>query len=187
MKLSPPQLLDYFVAELHFSLNSKFDPKENVEKKLADIEATPGCTPIADKPRCWSISLELKYQPAADTNTPYLFALTLVGMVEVDEEFPAKLTERLVQTNGPSILYSIARELVREQTARGPEGPFILPTASFVQDPPPAQATQPAIPAATGEPTPVSVAEPSPAAQPAVKPKARKRPVPKNTAKPSTR
>src|SRR5439155_14704432 len=70
MKLSPLQLLDYFVAEFHFSLNSKFDPKKNVEKKLEDIEATPGCTPIADKPRCWSISLELKYQPAADTNTP---------------------------------------------------------------------------------------------------------------------
>ena len=183
MKLSPLQLLDYVVAEFHFSLNSKFDPKKNVEKKLEDIEATPGCTPITDKPRCWTISLELKYQPAADTNTPYLFALTLVGMVEVDEDFPVKLTERLVQTNGPSVLYSIARELIREQTARGPEGPFILPTASFVQDPPPAQATQPAIPAATGEQTPVPVAEPSPAPRPQAKPKVKKRSVPKHTAK----
>src|SRR5439155_16632306 len=99
-------------------------------------------------------------------------------MVEVDEDFPVKLTERLVQTNGPSILYSIARELVREQTARGPEGPFILPTASFVQDPPPAQATQPAIPAATSEQTPV--AEPSPATQPVAKPELKRRSAPKH-------
>ena len=48
MKLSPLQLLDYFVAEFHFSLNSKFDPKKNVEKKLEDIEATPGCTRVAN-------------------------------------------------------------------------------------------------------------------------------------------
>ena len=187
MKLSPLQLLDYFVAEFHFSLNSNFDPKKNVEKNLEEVEATPGCTPTEDKPSCWTISLELKYQPAADTNTPYLFALTLVGMVEVDEEFPAKLTERLVQTNGPSILYSIARELIREQTARGPEGPFILPTASFIQDPPPTQATQPAATPETVEQTPTPVAKPLPAPQPEVKPKVKKRRVPKQPAKPSTR
>ena len=144
---------------------------------------SPGCTPAEDKPRCWTISLELNYQPAADTNTPYLFALTLVGMVEVDEDFPVKLTERLVQTNGPSVLYSIARELIREQTARGPEGPFILPTASFVQDPAPAQATQPAAAAKTGEQTPALVAEPSQAPQPEAKAKAKKRSVPKRTLK----
>src|SRR5207249_10849644 len=101
MKLSPLQLLDYFVAEFHFSLNSKFDPKKNVEKKLEDIEATPGCTPITDKPRCWTISLELKYQPAADTNTPYSFALTLVRMAELDAAFPVQLPERLLPPTRP--------------------------------------------------------------------------------------
>ena len=170
MKLSPLQLLDYFVAEFHFSLNSTFDPTKPVQKELSELEVTPGHTAITNKPGSWTVSLKLNYQPAADTNTPYLFALTLVGMVEVDDNFPVDQTELLVKTNGPSVLYSIARELIREQTARGPDGPFILPTASFVPDPPiPAESNEqrperiirldesdPQVPAATDEAKPVA-------------------------------
>src|SRR6266446_3133106 len=117
MKLSPLQLHDYFVAEFHFSLNSKYDVTKNLEKKLEEMEAIPRCDRHADDPRTWTVVLELKYQPAAETNTPYVFSLTLVGFFKVSDSFEESMVERLVQTNGPSVLYSIARELVREQTA----------------------------------------------------------------------
>src|SRR5688572_28669735 len=137
MKLSPLQLLDYFVAEFHFTLNSKFDATKELQNKLDQLEAIPRCDKHADNPLKWTVVLELRYQPAVETNTRYLFSLRLVGVFLVSEEFHKPSVERLVQTNGPSVLYSIARELVREQTARGPDGPFILPTASFVTAPPP--------------------------------------------------
>lgn len=136
MKLSPLQLQDYFVAEFHFSLNSKYDVSKGLEKKLEEMEATPHCQGHNDNPLKWTVELDLKYQPAADTNTPYIFSLKLVGFFEVSKTFDPNVVERLVHTNGPSVLYSIAREIVREQTARGPDGPFILPTASFLTPPP---------------------------------------------------
>ena len=144
MKLSPLQLQDYFVAEFHFSLNSKYDVSKGLEKKLEEMEATPQCHRHTDNPLKWTVELELKYQPAAETNTPYIFSLTLVGYFEVSKTFDPNVVERLVHTNGPSVLYSIARELVREQTARGPDGPFILPTASFLTAP--AEIAAPSVP-----------------------------------------
>jgi len=170
MKLSPLQLLDYFVAEFHFTLNSKFDAAKELQKKLDELEAIPRCDKHADNPLKWTVVLELRYQPAAETNTPYLFSLRLVGIFEVSDEFHKPSIERLVQTNGPSVLYSIARELVREQTARGPDGPFILPTASFVTDPPaPAAATAPAS-APEAPAAPETAAEPKPRRARAKKP-----------------
>lgn len=170
MKLSPLQLLDYFLADFHFTLNTKFDVTKSLDKKIEDIEATPRCERHPQNPRQWTVMLELKYQPASETNTPYIFSLKLVGSFDVSETFPEPAVERLVHTNGPSVLYSIARELVREQTARGPDGPFILPTASFVTDAPVAvPAPAAAAPSATA---PESIAPVEAVAAPTEKPAA---------------
>ena len=170
MNLSPLQLLDYFVAELHFSLNSKYDSTKKLEKKLEEMEANHRSERNSEHLRTWTVVLELKYQPAVETNTPYVFSLKLVGFFKVADAYPETQVERLVQTNGPSVLYSIARELVREQTARGPDGPFILPTASFVPDKPST------VPAAA---TPSVVESPQAPAQSEVKPTRKTRLAPK--------
>lgn len=136
MKLSPLQLLEYFVADFHFTLNTRFDPQKDLELKIEELDATPRCEKHADNPFKWTVVLELKYQPSAETNTPYIFSIVLVGMFEVAKGFEDDLVDRLVRTNGASVLYGIARELIREQTARGPDGPLILPTASFVPESP---------------------------------------------------
>jgi preprotein translocase subunit SecB len=175
MKLSPLQLLDYFVAEFHFTLNSKFDATKELQNKLDQLEAIPRCDKHADNPLKWTVVLELRYQPAVETNTPYLFSLRLVGVFSVSDEFHKPSVERLVKTNGPSVLYSIARELVREQTARGPDGPFILPTASFVPDPPPA--TDSDAPAGDGPEATAAKAAPASGSKPR-RPRVRKDPAP---------
>jgi preprotein translocase subunit SecB len=136
MKLSPLQLLEYFVADFHFTLNGRFDPKKGLELKVEELDATPRCDRHVDNQPKWTVVLELKYQPSAETNTPYIFSIVLVGLFEVSKGVKDDLVDRLVRTNGASVLYGIARELIREQTARGPDGPLILPTASFVPESP---------------------------------------------------
>ncbi len=164
MKLSPLQLLEYFVAEFHYNINTRFDAKKGLELKPEELHAIPQCDKHGPNPREWTVALEVKYQPAAETNTPYIFSLTLVGVFKVAETFDETKVELLVRTNGASMLYGIARELVREQTARGPDGPLILPTASFVPNEAPAQqsgqtiSTQPAA-AVAEQPAPAKPAK----------------------------
>lgn len=173
MKISPLQLTEYFVTEFHFTLSSTFKADQPLQLMLDELVVLKECKSVADDPRRWVVTMELKYQPAAETNTPYIFSLALVGMFEVSPKFEEARIERTVCTNGPSVLFGIAREIIREQTARGPEGPFILPSASFMPDD-----TQPADPApvatkaTSSRGADVSMTEPT---APAVRPKTRVR------------
>lgn len=155
MKLSPLQLLEYFVAEFHFTLNTRYDATKPLERKLEELQAIPKCDKQANDSRRWTVVLDLNYQPAVETNTPYIISLKLVSVFEVTKDYDDSLAQKLVQTNGPSVLYGIARELIREQTARGPDGIFVIPTASFVPDASPA--TKPVIASPSGLDQPVGV------------------------------
>jgi preprotein translocase subunit SecB len=157
MKLSPLQLLEYFVAEFHYSVNSRYDAKKDLELKPDELTTETTCNPGKSNPRLWTVTIDVKYQPAAETNTPYVFSLSLVGFFEVAKAFDETRVALLVKTNGASVLYGTAREIIREQTSRGPAGPFLLPTTSFVPDDPPAT------PAAEAGATP-TVAQPAPGA-----------------------
>jgi preprotein translocase subunit SecB len=134
MKISPLQLQQYFVTEFHFTLNSSYKADQGLKLIADELHTISDCKMVAGTPRRWVVTLELKYQPAADTNTPYIFTLGLVGMYEISPQFDEGKIDRLIHTNGPSVLFGIAREIVREQTARGPDGPFILPSASFLPE-----------------------------------------------------
>ncbi|HTI70750.1 MAG TPA: hypothetical protein VMF06_12340 [Candidatus Limnocylindria bacterium] len=136
MKISPLQLREYYVTEFHFTLNSGFRSDHELQLKADELIAGTDCKRVSDNPRQWVVTLELRYQPAAETNTPYIFSLGLVGMFEISPKFDEGKIDRLIQTNGPSVLFGIGREIIREQTARGPEGPFILPSASFLAEDP---------------------------------------------------
>lgn len=159
MKISPLQLTEYFVTEFHFTLNSTFKPDQPLELKLDELIVCNECKCAEGDPRRWLVTMELKYQPASDTNTPYIFSLDLIGMFEVSPKFEEARIERTVCTNGPSVLFGIAREIIREQTARGPEGPFVLPSASFLPDDP---APTPTIAATAEEVAPTHTPEAAP-------------------------
>jgi preprotein translocase subunit SecB len=145
MKISPLQLQQYFVTEFHFTLNSSYKVDQGLQLIVEELLTTTDCKMVAGNSRYWVVTLELKYQPAADTNTPYIFSLGLVGMFEIAAQFDEAKIDRLIRTNGPSVLFGIAREIVREQTARGPDGPFILPSASFLPEESADPAAQPAL------------------------------------------
>lgn len=158
MKLSPLQLEHYFVAESHVTASREFNVAEPAYVRAEDILVVPEIKPT-DQERRWEVTLRVQFTPGPEVNTPYFFTLELVGFFNADESYLAERLERLVATNGPTILFGIAREVVRNLTGHGPHPPMVLPTASFVperstflptaaEDPKPeSPESQPALPA----------------------------------------
>ena len=83
--------------------------------------------------RQWEITLRAKFQPGPKVNAPYFFVLEIVGFFQVGPKYPPERLDALVKVNGPSVLYGVAREVIRDLTCRGPYPPMFLPSASFVE------------------------------------------------------
>src|SRR5687767_7567916 len=96
MKISPLQLTEYFVTEFHFTLNSTFKPEQPLQLVLDELVVVKDCKSVGGDMRRWIVTMDLKYQPAADTNTPYIFSLALVGMFEISPKFEEARIERTV-------------------------------------------------------------------------------------------
>jgi preprotein translocase subunit SecB len=131
MKPALIQFLDYFLTDLHVSANPKFNPKKKVPLRFEDFETGVEFARSKDQKRQGKIILSLKYQPAAEANVPYRFAAEIVGELLVLDAASDELAERLFNTNGPSMLYGVLREIIRDATARGPYTGVILPSTSF--------------------------------------------------------
>jgi preprotein translocase subunit SecB len=133
MKPAPIQLTDYFLTELHLSANPKFDSKQEVPIQFKDFQVVFEATSNSDDKRNWQLSLKLQHQPPAEANVPYRFSAEMVGFFIVHPTYPAHLVERLVKTNGASMLFGALREIIREATARGPYAAVVLPSTSFYE------------------------------------------------------
>lgn len=147
MKISPLLLERYFASDLHFTANRQFNTEKPVEITDAQYSVQANALRNKEEAKQWQITLQIKYQPAALANAPYSFSLEIIGFFKVAGGFPEEKTEQLVQTNGATILYGIAREIVRDVTARGPHPAMMLPSVSFFEPakkaPPPAAIAQP--------------------------------------------
>lgn len=133
MKPSPLQIEHYFVTDLHFAVNAGFDAKRKVE--LIDDQFVVDSFLLQDEkaPEKWQVTLRIKHLPTATTNAPYSIALDVVGYFAVASNFPKDKVERLVKTNGSSMLYSIAREIARTVTSMSPHLGLMLPSVSFYE------------------------------------------------------
>jgi preprotein translocase subunit SecB len=133
MKPSPLHLTDYFVTDLHFSANSKFDSNQEVQINFDDFQVGVEATAKPENKRGWQVILKLQHQPSAEANVPYRFTAEIIGLFIVVENCPEEHIERLVRTNGASMLYGILREVIRDTTARGPYSAILLPSTSFYE------------------------------------------------------
>ncbi|HEX3624306.1 MAG TPA: hypothetical protein VH280_02665 [Verrucomicrobiae bacterium] len=133
MKQSPLQLDNYFVTQLHLAANASFDVGKNPE--ISDDQFVVESFPNRDEksPEKWQVTLSIKHNPPPTANAPYSFTLEIIGFYNVANGFPAEKAERMVKTNGSSILYSISREIVRNFTMMGPYRGLLLPSASFFE------------------------------------------------------
>lgn len=132
MNLSPLQLEQYFVTELSFSSNRAFDPHAPASIEVDQVTVEHNCQQT-EKDRTWQVTLGVKLHAPADANAPYHLAVEMVGIFSVLEGFPDEKEERMVKINGPSMLYGIAREVIRDVTSRGPYFPILLPSANFFE------------------------------------------------------
>jgi preprotein translocase subunit SecB len=145
MKLAPLQLESFFLTDLSFRANQEFDAAKPVAFQQADLAVLTGIQPVKNLARRWQVTLNIKLQPRPEANSPYFFALNLVGILWAVAELPADRLPLLLAANGPAMLYGIAREVVRDLTSRGPFPPLALPTVSFLPDPPNPQPQTPAV------------------------------------------
>ena len=133
MKPSPIQLTEYFLIDLRLSANPKFDAKQDIPISFDNFEINVEASPSPKGKRDWQISMKLNHQPPAEANVPYRFSAEIVGFFFIHPEFPEDRIDRLVKTNGASMLFGALREIIRDTTARGPYLALFLPSTSFYE------------------------------------------------------
>ena len=137
MKFSAPiSLIDYFATDLSLATNHAFDPAKPLQFAESDLFIDVATKQNEQAPRDsnrWQVSLEVRHQPAPNANFPYSYRVVLLGQFGVAPTVQAADEERMVRVQGASMLYSMAREIVRALTGRGPYRPVILPTVSFYE------------------------------------------------------
>lgn len=158
MKLAPLQLTDYFVFSIHVEALADYDAGKDQDLDVANLLVTENCVPAGeDKPNQFLIDLIIKQEALEGKNLPYSYELHMIGFIEVSPNFPEDRVQRAVETNGPSMLFGAAREILRAATGRGPYGPVLIPSTTFFKhaDAPPTEVNaQPAPKAPRKRPSP---------------------------------
>lgn len=124
----------YFVEELFCKANNKFDSSKQYSIGLGDLTINADALASKNKSEGWQVRLVVFHQTEDESNSPYSFRVSLVGFFNVDDKYPAANAEWLIKTNAPSVLYSVAREVIRRATQDGPWQGVLLPTVSFYTD-----------------------------------------------------
>lgn len=150
MQTSSSSLLleGYHVTEFHFSLRTNPNEKSLVMALGLHIQSpelivpgplevsvdVSGAQETTDSSR-WRFDVRIYSNEKTAQDYPYDFDITMVGFFEVSSDIPPDVAKLMVRINGPSLLYSAAREYIAAATARSPFPALILPTLRFLPDP----------------------------------------------------
>lgn len=156
-ELSPLQLLGYYIDRASFESNRDFDQSKPLVMDGAALVVRFQIVPDKEDELKATVLLTVDYSPAKEVNSPCKASATIVGYFAIDSEFPPEKKGALLGVNGPSILYGIAREVVRNLTSHGPKCEILIPSLSFLKafnqpsdpplSPPPAKPVNPTQPA----------------------------------------
>jgi len=138
LKTSPLQLLRYFVPEIACTANKEFNVEKDVEVSMDQFQVLVELSRSEEEEEqnSWLLDMAVIQQIGPKQNFPYEFKLNIVGIFSCKKELPNGIDEeRFVKVNGASILYGVAREIVRSTTANGPWSELIVPTVSFFEPP----------------------------------------------------
>ena len=81
--------------------------------------------------RRWVVDLTVSLKGDAP-DAPYSGEFRVIGAFAVASGVSEEVMTKLVNVNGPTMLYSAVREMVAMLTGRAPHGPILLPSVSFV-------------------------------------------------------
>ena len=97
------------------------------------LEVNEHCQSVEDQPDRFAIHLLIKQDAMQGDNLPYTYELQMIGFIQVHPDFPKENLQKIIETNGPSMLFGAAREILRDATGRGPYGPILIPSTSFIK------------------------------------------------------
>lgn len=142
---SPLELERYFVSDQAVTARNAFSPEKEIETRVEEYSVDNEAIrlPAADdQPEKWQVTVHIKHQPSQETNFPYDFRLTIVGIFSCEiQTAESEHIERLMRINGSSILYGMSREIIRANTERGPWSGIVIPTYSFYEPKPTTEAS----------------------------------------------
>lgn len=122
---------EYYVRELIVKENPHYKPKKNYQDK---VKVTFN---IARKGTSLLFKIDMGVQIGSSSKAiekgPYYTSLKITGLFRFLKEAEEKTIARMINLNGLSILYGIARGVVAQATANGIHGKFILPSVNFVE------------------------------------------------------
>jgi preprotein translocase subunit SecB len=133
MQPAPLQLRDYFVLTISVRALPEFNPDSPQLLDLEALKVEDKCAPQGE--RRFAVHLRIEQEEIPGKNVPYAYVLEMVGMVDIHPEFPEEKIQAAIETNGPSMLFGAAREILRTATGRGPYGPVLIPSATFLKTP----------------------------------------------------
>jgi preprotein translocase subunit SecB len=133
MELAPLQLSDYFVHSIQVEALSNYDVNKPSDLDVDSLSVEQKCLPQDDgAKRRYGIDLVIKQSEVEGKNLPYSYELRMFGLIDVlPDDLDEDRMQRLVEINGPSMLFSAAREILRAATGRGPYGPLLIPSTTF--------------------------------------------------------
>lgn len=134
--LSPLRLDSYFIKDIRFSLNPGFDHGVEIEEDISVPPLQVGVVSSEQNPENrlqWRFELRVEIKDDAKGKFPFAVGVVLVGYFTVSEHYPSTSADVMAKANGPALLYSSARELVRWVTSHSSYPTLVLPSVTFVQ------------------------------------------------------
>lgn len=138
MTPSPLQLLDYWANSFRMEACPDFDPGTDSSIDLGSISVRHTVKKLDDsdfetKGSRWLVGLSIEQASTEAANIPYTFSLVVQGVVfALPGSLAGEKLARAVEVNGPSMLFGVAREMIRAATGRGPYPAVIIPSTHFL-------------------------------------------------------
>lgn len=140
MDLAPLQLVRYWIDDISIHSNRNFEPESEEGEFLKSLEVEsdvhkidPPDETTAEHGQFWLVSVSVTVGDDEKNMDPYDIMLNLSGVVQSHPKFDDATAERAISVNGPSMLFGIAREVIRTTTAGGPYATVLLPSVSFLK------------------------------------------------------
>ena len=129
--IAPVEVLNYFVKSFSMDTNMKCDKDKPRDLSLKNIVILNRMFPSKKLKNVFVVFLNLEMKVPEGKNAPYAIKMEMFGRFQVSERVPDEHREKMVKTNGSSILYGAAREIIKEMTGRGIFRKIQFPTVSF--------------------------------------------------------